>query len=141
MELIYTMKCTKEAFFSFLCDNLKYEFGKEHIFVGLKTKKEILSKIGKKIPCEIELKGLDKNKGYKLEITSVYGKNTLEYLMLDGSRNGFELKYIEKYITNSKIKKYNNMILELVFGYFLKKGKIKKLKQIDEYLSRKNSDG
>lgn len=74
--------------------------------------------MGKKISCELKLVNLRENIGYKIEINSLYGKNTLEYEMLDSNGKCFTLKYIEKYITDSKMKKYNNMLLEFLFGYF-----------------------
>lgn len=141
MEIKLNINCSKEAFFSFLCANLKKEFEVENIFVGITTKKDILSKMGKKIPCELKLVYLKENKGYKIEIISQYGKNTIEYLILDNEQKKVTLKYIEKYIANSKINKYNNIVMEIILGYFLKKNKIKTLKQIDRYLFEKEKNG
>lgn len=141
MELKINMNCTKEAFFSFLCDSLKEEFGVNEIYRGMVIKKEILSKVGKKVPCELKLVDFKENMGYKIEINSIYGKNTLEYEILNTNREYFILIYKEDYITNSKLKKYNNMLLEFLFGYFLKKSKRKRLKQIDEYLVKKEKNG
>ena len=141
MEFKMNMNCTKEAFYSFLCNSLKEEFKVKEIHAGITIKKDMLSKMGKKISCELKLVNLRKNIGYKIEINSLYGKNTLEYEMLDSNGKCFTLKYIEKYITDSKMKKYNNMLLEFLFGYFLIKNKRKKLKQIDEYLVEKEKNG
>ena len=77
MKLKYTMNCKKEVFFNFLYENLQKEFH------GEKTiKKDIVSKMGKKVPCTLTIDYLKENVGYKLSIKSSLGINTIEYIII-----------------------------------------------------------
>lgn len=129
MKLKYTMNCKKEVFFNFLYENLQKEFH------GEKTiKKDIVSKMGKKVPCTLTIDYLKENVGYKLSIKSILGINTIEYIIIPCDNESICIEYIEEYFTNSFLKKQNNILLEVLFGFFLKRKKIKTFRSIENYL-------
>ena len=62
------------------------------------------------------------------------GENVVKYLIKDIDDENIEVEYIEEYYTDSFWNKYNNMIVEFLMSYFLKKKKKRVLKQIEEYI-------
>ena len=62
------------------------------------------------------------------------GENVVKYLIKDIDDENIEVEYIEEYYTDSFCNKYNNMIVEFLMSYFLKKKKKRVLKQIEEYI-------
>ena len=57
-----------------------------------------------------------------------------KYYIKDIDIDNIEVEYVENYYTESFWNKYNNMIVEFLMSYFLKKKKKTTLKQIEQYI-------
>ena len=100
----------------------------------MKFKKELSSKFSQKVESSVELINIEENKEYSLVYKTSLGENIVKYLLNDIDDENLEVEYIEEYYTDSFWNKYNNMIVEFLMSYFLKKKKKRVLKQIEEYI-------
>ena len=100
----------------------------------MKFKKELNSKFSQKVESSVELINTEENKEYSLVYKTSLGENIVKYLLNDIDDENLEVEYIEEYYTDSFWNKYNNMMVEFLMSYFLKKKKKRVLKQIEEYI-------
>ena len=129
MKLKMKLNVSSSEFYNFLLENLKRELNVKKIEKGMKFKKELSSKFSQKVESSVEL-----NKEYFLVYKTSLGENIVKYLLNDIDDKNLEVEYIEEYYTDSFWNKYNNMIVEFLMSYFLKKKKKRVLKQIEEYI-------
>ena len=134
MKLKMKLNVSSSEFYNFLLDNLKRELNIKKIEKGMKFKKELSSKFSQKVESSVELINLEENKVYSLLYKTSLGENVVKYLIKDIDDENIEVEYIEEYYTDSFWNKYNNMIVEFLMSYFLKKKKKRVLKQIEEYI-------
>ena len=128
------LNVSSSEFYNFLLDNLKRELNIKKIEKGMKFKKDLKSKFSQKVESSVELINLEENKEYSLLYKTSLGENIVKYLLNDIDDENLEVEYIEEYYTDSFWNKYNNMIVEFLMSYFLKKKKKRVLKQIEEYI-------
>ena len=134
MKLKMKLNVSSSEFYNFLLENLKRELNIKKIEKGMKFKKELSSKFSQKVESSFELINLEENKEYSLVYKTSLGENIVKYLLNDIDDEHLEVEYIEEYYTDSFWNKYNNMIVEFLMSYFLKKKKKRVLKQIEEYI-------
>lgn len=134
MKLKMKLNVSSSEFYNFLLENLKRELNVKKIEKGMKFKKELNSKFSQKVESSVELINLEENKEYSLVYKTSLGENIVKYLLNDIDDENLEVEYIEEYYTDSFWNKYNNMIVEFLMSYFLKKKKKRVLKQIEEYI-------
>lgn len=134
MKLKMKLNVSSKEFYNFLLDNLKRELNIKKIEKGMKFKKDLKSKFSQKVESSVELINLEENKEYSLLYKTPLGENIVKYLLNDIDDENLEVEYIEEYYTDSFWNKYNNMIVEFLMSYFLKKKKKRVLKQIEEYI-------
>ena len=134
MKLKMKLNVSSSEFYNFLLDNLKRELNIKKIEKGMKFKKDLKSKFSQKVESSVELINLEENKEYSLLYKTPLGENIVKYLLNDIDDENLEIEYIEEYYTDSFWNKYNNMIVEFLMSYFLKKKKKRVLKQIEEYI-------
>ena len=134
MKLKMKLNVSSSEFYNFLLDNLKRELNIKKIEKGMKFKKELSSKFSQKVESSVELINIEENKEYSLVYKTSLGENIVKYLLNDIDDENLEIEYIEEYYTDSFWNKYNNMIVEFLMSYFLKKKKKRVLKQIEEYI-------
>lgn len=134
MKLKMKLNVSSSEFYNFLLDNLKRELNIKKIEKGIKFKKDLKSKFSQKVESSVELINLEENKEYSLLYKTPLGENIVKYLLNDIDDENLEVEYIEEYYTDSFWNKYNNMIVEFLMSYFLKKKKKRVLKQIEEYI-------
>ncbi len=134
MKLNIKLNVSSSEFYNFLLDNLKRELNVKKIEKGMKFKKELSSKFSQKVESSVELINIEENKEYSLVYKTSLGENIVKYLLNDIDDENLEVEYIEEYYTDSFWNKYNNMIVEFLMSYFLKKKKKRVLKQIEEYI-------
>lgn len=134
MKLKMKLNVSSSEFYNFLLDNLKRELNIKKIEKGMKFKKDLKSKFSQKVESSVELINLEENKEYSLLYKTPLGENIVKYLLNDIDDENLEVEYIEEYYTDSFWNKYNNMIVEFLMSYFLKKKKKRVLKQIEEYI-------
>ena len=134
MKLKIKLNVSSSEFYNFLLDNLKRELNVKKIEKGMKFKKELSSKFSQKVESSVELINLEENKEYSLVYKTSLGENIVKYLLNDIDDENLEVEYIEEYYTDSFWNKYNNMVVEFLMSYFLKKKKKRVLKQIEEYI-------
>lgn len=134
MKLKMKLNVSSSEFYNFLLENLKRELNVKKIEKGMKFKKELSSKFSQKVESSVELINLEENKEYSLVYKTSLGENIVKYLLNDIDDENLEVEYIEEYYTDSFWNKYNNMVVEFLMSYFLKKKKKRVLKQIEEYI-------
>ena len=134
MKLKMKLNVSSSEFYNFLLENLKRELNVKKIEKGMKFKKELSSKFSQKVESSVELINIEENKEYSLVYKTSLGENIVKYLLNDIDNENLEVEYIEEYYTDSFWNKYNNMIVEFLMLYFLKKKKKRGLKQIEEYI-------
>ena len=134
MKLKMKLNVSSSEFYNFLLENLKRELNVKKIEKGMKFKKELSSKFSQKVESSVELINIEENKEYSLVYKTSLGENIVKYLLNDIDDENSEVEYIEEYYTDSFWNKYNNMIVEFLMSYFLKKKKKRVLKQIEEYI-------
>lgn len=134
MKLKMKLNVSSSEFYNFLLENLKRELNVKKIEKGMKFKKELSSKFSQKVESSVELINIEENKEYSLVYKTSLGENVVKYLLNDIDDENLEVEYIEEYYTDSFWNKYNNMIVEFLMSYFLKKKKKRVLKQIEEYI-------
>lgn len=134
MKLKMKLNVSSSEFYNFLLDNLKRELNIKKIEKGMKFKKDLKSKFSQKVESSVELINIEENKEYSLLYKTSLGENIVKYLLNDIDDENLEVEYIEEYYTDSFWNKYNNMIVEFLMSYFLKKKKKRVLKQIEEYI-------
>lgn len=134
MKLKMKLNVSSSEFYNFLLDNLKRELNIKKIEKGMKFKKELSSKFSQKVESSVELINIEENKEYSLLYKTPLGENIVKYLLNDIDDENLEVEYIEEYYTDSFWNKYNNMIVEFLMSYFLKKKKKRVLKQIEKYI-------
>lgn len=134
MKLKMKLNVSSSEFYNFLLDNLKRELNIKKIEKGIKFKKDLKSKFSQKVESSVELINIEENKEYSLLYKTPLGENIVKYLLNDIDDENLEVEYIEEYYTDSFWNKYNNMIVEFLMSYFLKKKKKRVLKQIEEYI-------
>ena len=134
MKLKMKLNVSSSEFYNFLLENLKRELNVKKIEKGMKFKKELSSKFSQKLESSVELINIEENKEYSLVYKTSLGENIVKYLLNDIDDENLEVEYIEEYYTDSFWNKYNNMIVEFLMSYFLKKKKKRVLKQIEEYI-------
>ncbi len=134
MKLKMKLNVSSSEFYNFLLENLKRELNVKKIEKGMKFKKELSSKFSQKVESSVELINLEENKEYSLVYKTSLGENIVKYLLNDIDDENLEVEYIEEYYTDSFWNKYNNMMVEFLMSYFLKKKKKRVLKQIEEYI-------
>jgi|GEM_PF-1730656 len=134
MKLKMKLNVSSSEFYNFLLENLKRELNVKKIEKGMKFKKELSSKFSQKVESSVELINIEENKEYSLVYKTSLGENIVKYLLNDIDDENLEVEYIEEYYTDSFWNKYNNMIVEFLMSYFLKKKKKRVLKQIEEYI-------
>ena len=132
MKLKMKLNVSSSEFYNFLLENLKRELNVKKIEKGMKFKKELSSKFSQKVESSVELINIEENKEYSLVYKTSLGENIVKYLLNDIDDKNLEVEYIEEYYTDSFWNKYNNMIVEFLMSYFLKKKRV--LKQIEEYI-------
>ena len=134
MKLKMKLNVSSSEFYNFLLENLKRELNVKKIEKGMKFKKELSSKFSQKVESSVELINIEENKEYSLVYKTSLGENIVKYLLNDIDDENLEVEYIEEYYTDSFWNKYNNMIVEFLMSYFLKKKKKTTLKQIEQYI-------
>ena len=134
MKLKMKLNVSSSEFYNFLLENLKRELNVKKIEKGMKFKKELSSKFSQKVESSVELINIEENKEYSLVYKTSLGENIVKYLLNDIDDENLEVEYIEEYYTDSFWNKYNNMIVEFLMSYFLKKKKKRVLKQIEAYI-------
>ena len=134
MKLKMKLNISSSEFYNFLLENLKRELNVKKIEKGMKFKKELSSKFSQKVESSVELINIEENKEYSLVYKTSLGENVVKYLLNNIDDENLEVEYIEEYYTDSFWNKYNNMIVEFLMSYFLKKKKKRVLKQIEEYI-------
>lgn len=134
MKLKIKLNVSSKEFYNLLLDNLKKELNIKKLEKGMKFKKELRSKFSQKVESSVELINLEENKVYSLLYKTSLGENVVKYLIKDIDDENIEVEYIEEYYTDSFWNKYNNMIVEFLMSYFLKKKKKRVLKQIEAYI-------
>ena len=121
MKLKMKLNVSSSEFYNFLLENLKRELNVKKIEKGMKFKKELSSKFSQKVESSVELINIEENKEYSLVYKTSLGENIVKYLLNDIDDENLEVEY-------------NNMIVEFLMSYFLKKKKKRVLKQIEEYI-------
>ena len=134
MKLKMKLNVSSSEFYNFLLENLKRELNVKKIEKGMKFKKELSSKFSQKVESSVELINIEENKEYSLVYKTSLGENIVKYLLNDIDDENLEVEYIEEYYTDSFWNKYNNMIVEFLMSYFLKKKKKRVFKQIEAYI-------
>ena len=134
MKLKMKLNVSSSEFYNFLLENLKRELNVKKIEKGMKFKKELSSKFSQKVESSVELINIEENKEYSLVYKTSLGENIVKYLLNYIDDENLEVEYIEEYYTDSFWNKYNDMMVEFLMSYFLKKKKKRVLKQIEEYI-------
>lgn len=135
MKIKKELNVSKEEFYLFLYNNLKKELNlKKEIKENMIFEKELSTKFNQKIKTSMKILKLNENKEYSLSYISSLGENIVSYFIEEISDTKILITYIEKYVANSIFSKLNNMIMEILFYYNIRKKKINTLKMIENYI-------
>ena len=99
-------------------------------------KKSLKSKFSQKVESEVKIIELIENKEYSLSYVTSLGENVVKYKIEEIDSENIFVTYMEEYYTTSFWNKYNNIIVEFLMSYFLKKKKRMILKQVEEYIKK-----
>lgn len=135
MKIKKELNVSKEEFYLFLYNNLKKELNlKKEIKENMIFEKELSTKFNQKIKTSMKVLKLNENKEYSLSYISSLGENIVSYFIEEISDTKILITYKEKYVSNSVFSKLNNMIMEILFYYNIRKRKINTLKMIENYI-------
>lgn len=136
MKLKIKLNISASSFYNFLIESLKKEQNVKKIEKGMVFKKSLKSKFSQKVESEVKIIELIENKEYSLSYVTSLGENVVKYKIEEIDSENIFVTYMEEYYTTSFWNKYNNMIVEFLMSYFLKKKKRMILKQVEEYIKK-----
>lgn len=136
MKLKIKLNISASSFYNFLIESLKKEQNVKKIEKGMVFKKSLKSKFSQKVESEVKIIELIENKEYSLSYVTSLGENVVKYKIEEIDSENIFVTYIEEYYTTSFWNKYNNIIVEFLMSYFLKKKKRMILKQVEEYIKK-----
>lgn len=136
MKLKIKLNISASSFYNFLIESLKKEQNVKKIEKGMVFKKSLKSKFSQKVESEVKIIELIENKEYSLSYVTSLGENVVKYKIEEIDRENIFVTYMEEYYTTSFWNKYNNIIVEFLMSYFLKKKKRMILKQVEEYIKK-----
>ena len=136
MKLKIKLNISASSFYNFLIESLKKEQNVKKIEKGMVFKKSLKSKFSQKVESEVKIIELIENKAYSLSYVTSLGENVVKYKIEEIDSENIFVTYIEEYYTTSFWNKYNNIIVEFLMSYFLKKKKRMILKQVEEYIKK-----
>lgn len=140
MKIKKELNVSKEEFYLFLYNNLKKELNlKKEIKENMIFEKELSTKFNQKIKTSMKVLKLNENKEYSLSYISSLGENIVSYFIEEISDTKILITYKEKYVSNSVFSKLNNMIMEILFYYNIRKRKINTLKMIENYILKERN--
>lgn len=140
MRVEKILSVSKEEFFNVLIDSLKADMKIKEVKEGMKFKKNLSSKVGKVVSSTITIKTIEKNTRYVVEVESLYGINTLDYLIEELEDEKIKIIYNETHITHSFFDRLNQMVMEIVFSFFLKRKKKRMFDEIELYILKKRKE-
>ena len=136
MKLKIKLNISASSFYNFLIESLKKEQNVKKIEKGMVFKKRLKSKFSQKVESEVKIIELIENKEYSLSYVTSLGENVVKYKIEEIDSENIFVTYMEEYYTTSFWNKYNNIIVEFLMSYFLKKKKRMILKQVEEYIKK-----
>lgn len=136
MKLKIKLNISASSFYNFLIESLKKEQNVKKIEKGMVFKKSLKSKFSQKVESEVKIIELIENKEYSLSYVTSLGENVVKYKIEEIDSENIFVTYMEEYYTISFWNKYNNIIVEFLMSYFLKKKKRMILKQVEEYIKK-----
>ena len=136
MKLKIKLNISASSFYNFLIESLKKEQNVKKIEKGMVFKKSLKSKFSQKVESEVKIIELIENKEYSLSYVTSLGENIVKYKIEEIDSENIFVTYMEEYYTTSFWNKYNNIIVEFLMSYFLKKKKRMILKQVEEYIKK-----
>ena len=136
MKLKIKLNISASSFYNFLIESLKKEQNVKKIEKGMVFKKSLKSKFSQKVESEVKIIELIENKEYSLSYVTSLGENVVKYKIEEIDSENIFVTYMEEYYTTSVWNKYNNIIVEFLMSYFLKKKKRMILKQVEEYIKK-----
>lgn len=136
MKLKIKLNISASSFYNFLIESLKKEQNVKKIEKGMVFKKSLKLKFSQKVESEVKIIELIENKEYSLSYVTSLGENVVKYKIEEIDSENIFVTYMEEYYTTSFWNKYNNMIVEFLMSYFLKKKKRMILKQVEEYIKK-----
>ena len=136
MKLKIKLNISASSFYNFLIESLKKEQNVKKIEKGMVFKKSLKSKFSHKVESEVKIIELIENKEYSLSYVTSLGENVVKYKIEEIDSENIFVTYMEEYYTTSFWNKYNNIIVEFLMSYFLKKKKRMILKQVEEYIKK-----
>ena len=136
MKLKIKLNISASSFYNFLIESLKKEQNVKKIEKGMVFKKSLKSKFSQKVESEVKIIELIENKEYSLSYVTSLGENVVKYKIEEIDSENIFVTYMEEYYTTSFWNKYNNIIVEFLMSYFLKKKKRMILKQLEEYIKK-----
>ena len=136
MKLKIKLNISASSFYNFLLESLKKEQNVKKIEKGMVFKKSLKSKFSQKVESEVKIIELIENKEYSLSYVTSLGENIVKYKIEEIDSENIFVTYMEEYYTTSFWNKYNNIIVEFLMSYFLKKKKRMILKQVEEYIKK-----
>ena len=136
MKLKIKLNISASSFYNFLIESLKKEQNVKKIEKGMVFKKSLKSKFSQKVESEVKIIELIENKEYSLSYVTSLGENVIKYKIEEIDSENIFVTYMEEYYTTSFWNKYNNIIVEFLMSYFLKKKKRMILKQVEEYIKK-----
>lgn len=136
MKLKIKLNISASFFYNFLIESLKKEQNVKKIEKGMVFKKSLKSKFSQKVESEVKIIELIENKEYSLSYVTSLGENVVKYKIEEIDSENIFVTYMEEYYTTSFWNKYNNIIVEFLMSYFLKKKKRMILKQVEEYIKK-----
>ena len=136
MKLKIKLNISASSFYNFLIESLKKEQNVKKIEKGMVFKKSLKSKFSQKVESEVKIIELIENKEYSLSYVTSLGENVVKYKIEEIDSENIFVTYMEEYYTTSFWNKYNNIIVEFLMSYFLKKKKRMILKQVEEYIKK-----
>lgn len=134
MKLDVEMNISKMELYNFLLDNLKKEMNVKEVKEGMKFNKNLLTKTNQSAKAELEIFKLVEGKEYTIKYNTILGANFVKYFIEELGENKIKLIYEEKYETSSHFNKYNGILMEILFGFSLKRKKKKMLKELENYI-------
>lgn len=140
MKIEIELNVSNKEIYNFLIENFKQEYEINNIKENMKFKKDLITKMGKKVESEVCVVKLLENREYELKYTNYIGENSVIYSIDKLSDYKIKLIYKEEYKSNSTLYKYNSKLMEMFYSYFLKKKKIKVLKNLEKYLISKREE-
>ncbi|CAM3138246.1 DUF3284 domain-containing protein [Streptobacillus felis] len=141
MRVEQKIKVTPKEFYDFLIENLKKEMkitGK--VKEGMKFNVNLKTKTNQIAKSIVEIIYLIPDTRYSLKYISSLGENIVDYQIEKIGEEEIKIIYDEVYYTESRFQRYNQLFMELIYSFFLKRKKKKMLKAVENYLINRRTE-